>query len=177
MLQVSSVQKAGCWASACDSRCLVALSRSLISYMCSGVMVQMPRRSRTALRPVDGIQDICAARRVCVCVCVCVSYNREQRATDLSIDKCKKRYDIFKTHYPATMRLKQFFPFHLIDSMGSLEETQEAISLELRYAECFSVRACICAWVYLRLCHIVCPRACVRPRLWQVCAGAPGQRH
>lgn len=57
----------------------------------------------------------------------------EQRATDLSIDKCKKRYDIFKTHYGATMRLKQFFPFHLIDSMGSLEETQEAISLELRY--------------------------------------------
>lgn len=31
------------------------------------------------------------------------------------------------------MRLKQFFPFHLIDSMGTLEETQEAISLELRY--------------------------------------------
>lgn len=33
----------------------------------------------------------------------------------------------------ATMRLKQFFPFHLIDSMGTLEETQEAISLELRW--------------------------------------------
>lgn len=30
------------------------------------------------------------------------------------------------------MRLKQFFPFHLIDSMGTLEETQEAISMELR---------------------------------------------
>ncbi len=31
------------------------------------------------------------------------------------------------------MRLKQFFPFHLIDSMGTLEETREAISLELRW--------------------------------------------
>ncbi len=57
---------------------------------------------------------------------------REQRATDTSITTCKKRYDIFKQHYGATMRLKQFFPFHLIDSMGTLEETQEAISLELR---------------------------------------------
>lgn len=42
---------------------------------------------------------------------------REQRATDVSVEKCKKRYDIFKAHYGATMRLKQFFPFHLIDSM------------------------------------------------------------
>ncbi|GFH26290.1 uncharacterized protein HaLaN_24417, partial [Haematococcus lacustris] len=57
----------------------------------------------------------------------------EQRSTDMSIEKCKKRYDIFKTHYSATMRLKQFFPFHLIDSMGSLDETREAISMELRY--------------------------------------------
>ncbi|KAF5837183.1 hypothetical protein DUNSADRAFT_4743 [Dunaliella salina] len=57
----------------------------------------------------------------------------EQRATDVSVEKCKRRYEIFKQHYSATMRLKQFFPFHLIDSMGTLEETQEAISLELRY--------------------------------------------
>ncbi len=67
---------------------------------------------------------------------------REQRATDLSIDKCKKRYDIFKMHYGATMRLKQFFPFHLIDSMGTLEETQEAISLELRYVGMYEL-ACM----------------------------------
>jgi len=65
----------------------------------------------------------------------------EQRATDLSIEKCKKRYDIFKTHYGATMRLKQFFPFHLIDSMGTLEETQEAISLELRYQSSLDLSA------------------------------------
>ncbi|GAX75664.1 hypothetical protein CEUSTIGMA_g3108.t1 [Chlamydomonas eustigma] len=57
----------------------------------------------------------------------------EQRSTDMSIIKCKKRYSIFRQHYTATLRLKQFFPFHLIDSMGSLAETQEAITTELRY--------------------------------------------
>mmetsp|Transcript_26912 Transcript_26912/g.58761 ORF Transcript_26912/g.58761 Transcript_26912/m.58761 type:complete len:585 (+) Transcript_26912:197-1951(+) len=57
----------------------------------------------------------------------------EQRATDMSLQKCKKRYAVFKQHYTATLRLKQFFPFHLIDAMGSLAETQEAITTELRY--------------------------------------------
>lgn len=57
----------------------------------------------------------------------------EQRVTDTSIDTCKKRYNIFRQHYTATLRLKQFFPFHLIDSMGSLSETQDAITTELRY--------------------------------------------
>eukprot|EP00798_Chlamydomonas_sp_ICE-L_P013833 gene13833-19754_t len=57
----------------------------------------------------------------------------EQRATDQSVEKCKKRYAVFKQHYAASLRLKQFFPFHLIDAMGDLEETQEAITEELRY--------------------------------------------
>lgn len=56
----------------------------------------------------------------------------EQRATDVSVEKCRKRYAIFKQHYTATLRLKQFFPFHLIDAMGTLAETQEAITKELR---------------------------------------------
>lgn len=56
----------------------------------------------------------------------------EQRATDLSIEKAKKRYEIFRQHHSAVLRLKQFFPFHLIDAMGSLAETQEAITTELR---------------------------------------------
>lgn len=30
---------------------------------------------------------------------------REQRATDLSVEKCKKRYDIFKTHYGGSQDL------------------------------------------------------------------------
>ena len=58
---------------------------------------------------------------------------REQRMTDLSVGKCKKRYGIFKQHYMASLRLKAFFPFHLIDAMGTLAETQEAITTELRY--------------------------------------------
>lgn len=57
----------------------------------------------------------------------------EERATDISVDTCKKRYAIFKTHYPAILRLKQFFPFHLIDAMGSLDENQEQIVKELRF--------------------------------------------
>lgn len=58
---------------------------------------------------------------------------RQERATDISEEKCRKRYEIFKAHYSAILRLKQFFPFHLIDSMGTLAETQASISQELRY--------------------------------------------
>ncbi|GBF96259.1 adenylate kinase [Raphidocelis subcapitata] len=57
----------------------------------------------------------------------------EERSTDLDVEKCRKRYGIFKTHYSATLRLKRFFPFTLIDAMGSLAETQEQITKELRY--------------------------------------------
>ncbi|PNH12318.1 adenylate kinase, partial [Tetrabaena socialis] len=55
----------------------------------------------------------------------------EQRSTDLSLEKAKKRYSIFRQHHSAVLRLKQFFPFHLIDAMGTLAETQEAITTEL----------------------------------------------
>ncbi len=47
--------------------------------------------------------------------------------------QASKRYQIFRRHYSAILRLKQFFPFHLIDAMGALHETQEQISQELRY--------------------------------------------
>lgn len=40
---------------------------------------------------------------------------------------------MFRHHYSAILRLKQFFAFHLIDAMGSLTETQEQIEKELRY--------------------------------------------
>lgn len=46
--------------------------------------------------------------------------------------RCRKRYAIFKTHYAATLRLKNFFPFTLIDAMGSVEETRQQITKELR---------------------------------------------
>jgi len=58
---------------------------------------------------------------------------KPERPTDVSVETAHKRYEIFKAHYSAILRLKQFFPFHLIDSMGSLTETQEQITQELRY--------------------------------------------
>eukprot|EP00882_Tetradesmus_deserticola_P019249 GHRQ01020707.1.p1 GENE.GHRQ01020707.1~~GHRQ01020707.1.p1 ORF type:complete len:460 (+),score=213.56 GHRQ01020707.1:50-1381(+) len=65
----------------------------------------------------------------------------EERATDTDIDKCRMRYAIFKTHYAATLRLKQFFPFTLIDAMGSLEETRQQITNELRYQSSLDLNA------------------------------------
>ena len=67
---------------------------------------------------------------------------REQRATDMSVEKCKKRYEIFRQHYSAVLRLKQYFPFHLIDAMGTLDDTRDAVTTELRYGE-----GCVCVVV------------------------------
>jgi hypothetical protein len=50
--------------------------------------------------------------------------------------RCRKRYAIFKTHYAATLRLKSYFPFTLIDAMGSIEETRQQITSELRCGAC-----------------------------------------
>lgn len=58
---------------------------------------------------------------------------QEERPTDLDLNKATKRYQIFKQHYSAILRLKQFLPFHLIDAMGSKSHTQEQITQELRY--------------------------------------------
>jgi hypothetical protein len=35
----------------------------------------------------------------------------EERPTDLDLNKATKRYQIFKQHYSAILRLKQFLPF------------------------------------------------------------------
>jgi hypothetical protein len=53
---------------------------------------------------------------------------QEERPTDLDLNKATKRYQIFKQHYSAILRLKQFLPFHLIDAMGSKQDTQEQIT-------------------------------------------------
>ncbi|KAK9907299.1 hypothetical protein WJX75_001001 [Coccomyxa subellipsoidea] len=57
----------------------------------------------------------------------------ELRATDVDAAKCRRRYDVFKAHYSTLLRLKQYFPFSLIDAMGSLEECKAQIARELRY--------------------------------------------
>jgi hypothetical protein len=43
--------------------------------------------------------------------------------------------------YCLRLRLKQFFPFTLIDAMGSLEETRQQITKELRYQSSLDLSA------------------------------------
>ena len=38
-----------------------------------------------------------------------------------------------QAHYSTLLRLKQYFPFSLIDAMGSVEDTKAQILRELRY--------------------------------------------
>ena len=40
---------------------------------------------------------------------------------------------VFRAHYHTILRLKSFFPFSLIDAMGSLDEARAQIMRELRY--------------------------------------------
>ncbi|KAK2079296.1 hypothetical protein QBZ16_002987 [Prototheca wickerhamii] len=55
------------------------------------------------------------------------------RTTDINEQLCRRRYKVFKMHYQTILRLKQFFPFSLIDAMGTLEECRAQIMRELRY--------------------------------------------
>lgn len=40
---------------------------------------------------------------------------------------------VLQAHYGTLLRLKQYFPFSLIDAMGSVEECRHQIIRELRY--------------------------------------------
>ncbi|PSC68866.1 adenylate kinase [Micractinium conductrix] len=55
------------------------------------------------------------------------------RTTDVNEALCRRRYQVFKAHYHTILRLKSFFPFSLIDAMGTLEEARQQIMRELRY--------------------------------------------
>ncbi|DBA88059.1 TPA: hypothetical protein ACH3X2_005062 [Trebouxia sp. C0005] len=44
------------------------------------------------------------------------------RTTDVDAAKCRRRYEVFRAHYATILRLKQYFPFSLIDAMGGLED-------------------------------------------------------
>ncbi|EFN59083.1 hypothetical protein CHLNCDRAFT_137842 [Chlorella variabilis] len=74
------------------------------------------------------------------------------RTTDVNEALCRRRYQVFKVrgrfhrplparcllqfisaHYHTILRLKSFFPFSLIDAMGTLEEARQQIMRELRY--------------------------------------------
>lgn len=49
------------------------------------------------------------------------------RATDMSAAKAHLRYQIFKEHASTLKRLQDYFPYHVIDSMGTFSEVQNAI--------------------------------------------------
>ena len=55
------------------------------------------------------------------------------RSTDTSEVAARRRYATFKEHYATLLRLKRYFPFTLIDAMGSLNECEAQIVRELRY--------------------------------------------
>jgi hypothetical protein len=55
------------------------------------------------------------------------------RATDATEAIAKARYQVFRRHYSTLLRLKERFPFCLIDACGSLADTEAQIATELRY--------------------------------------------
>ena len=55
------------------------------------------------------------------------------RATDGSDAVARARYQTFKRHYSTLLRLKERFPFTLVDACGSLADTEAQIHTELRY--------------------------------------------
>jgi len=57
----------------------------------------------------------------------------EERSTDFDIELMQKRYDIFREHYDAMLRLKEKFPFHLIDASSSIDEVRSIILREFEY--------------------------------------------
>ena len=82
--------------------------------------IELARRAERA--GLDGVQRARLFRE-----------NGEVRETDMSEDKAKQRYDVFREHYGTLLRLKEYFPFHIIDAMGSIAGVEQQIENELRY--------------------------------------------
>jgi len=57
----------------------------------------------------------------------------QARSTDASEAIARHRYAVFKKHYSTLLRLKERFPFTLIDAHGSVSDTEAQIGRELRY--------------------------------------------
>jgi len=56
------------------------------------------------------------------------------RATDLSEELVRRRYQVFKEHtWSALTSLKQLYHFHFVNAEGPIEEVQENILKELKY--------------------------------------------
>lgn len=63
-------------------------------------------------------------------------------------------------HYSTLLRLKQYFPFSLIDAMGSLDECKAQIARELRYQSSLDLDESTCAAFCVAI-------ICVHPRKGQ----------
>lgn len=58
----------------------------------------------------------------------------EERATDLDVELCRKRYKTFKdTTFDALQSLRQIFHFHFVNAEGDLPEVQRNIVTEFAY--------------------------------------------
>lgn len=58
----------------------------------------------------------------------------EERATDLSPETARKRYQVFKEKtYDALQSLRQLYHYHFINAHGSLEDVQRRIVQEFQY--------------------------------------------
>ncbi len=58
----------------------------------------------------------------------------EERITDYSEEKARKRYRVFKeTTYEALKSLREIYHYHFIDASGSLEMVQKNMSREFQY--------------------------------------------
>ena len=51
-----------------------------------------------------------------------------------------------QAHYSTLLRLKQYFPFSLIDAMGGLDECRAQIARELRYQSSLDLDEATCAF-------------------------------
>jgi len=57
----------------------------------------------------------------------------EERDTDTSEEAARKRYKIFRDHYPTLQTLKKHFPFSIIDASKTLDLVQQSIIREFKY--------------------------------------------
>lgn len=64
---------------------------------------------------------------------------------DLSKLVLRWRVHAAQQHYTTLLRLKQYFPFSLIDAMGSLDECKAQIARELRYQSSLDLDESTCA--------------------------------
>lgn len=61
------------------------------------------------------------------------------RPTDYDESLIRSRYKVFLRHFDALMKLKKFFPFHLISAVGSIEDVMHAIWKEFEYQSSYEL--------------------------------------